>query len=100
LARSWTPSAASPARATQSRAQLPAVRAYLRIIYEPDYDRPENIERLQKRGLGLKRQMAIRETGVGLEAIHRFIGHAPRKQVHQCVVGSLAMESEPVDPRL
>jgi protein phosphatase len=87
------------ARAMQSRARLPAVRAYLQIIYGPDYDRPENIERLKKRGLGLKRQMAIRGTGLGLEATRRFIGHAPLEQVHQCVVGSLAMESEPVDRR-
>ena len=75
-------------------------REYLRIIYGPDYDRPENLERLKKRGLGLKRQMAIRETALGLEALHRFIDHAPLTRVHQCVVGVLAMESEPVDPRL
>ena len=75
-------------------------REYLRIIYGPDYDRPVNLERLKKRGLGLKRQMAIREAALGLEALHRFIDHAPLTRVHQCVVGVLAMESEPVDPRL
>lgn len=75
-------------------------REYLRIIYGPDYDRPENLQRLKKRGLGVKRQMAIRETALGLEALHRFIDHAPLTRVHQCVVGVLAMESEPVDPRL
>ena len=75
-------------------------REYLRIIYGPDYDRPENLERLKKRGLGLKRQMAIRELALGLEALHRFVEHAPLTRVHQCVFGVLAMESEPVDPRL
>ncbi len=75
-------------------------REYLRIIYGPDYDRPENLERLKKRGLGTKRQMAIRETALGLEALHRFVEHAPLTRVHQCVFGVLAMESEPVDPRL
>jgi len=75
-------------------------REYLRIIYGPDYDRPENLERLKKRGLGTKRQMAIRETALGLEALNRFVEHAPLTRVHQCVFGVLAMESEPVDPRL
>ncbi|HEV2816746.1 MAG TPA: polynucleotide kinase-phosphatase [Allosphingosinicella sp.] len=75
-------------------------REYLRIIYGPDYDVPENLARLRKRGLGQKRSMAIREFALGLEALHRFVEHAPLTRVHQCVFGVLAMESEPVDPRL
>jgi protein phosphatase len=75
-------------------------REYLRIIYGPDYDRPENLSRLKQRGLGTKRSMAIREFALGLEALHRFVEHAPLTRVHQCVFGVLAMESEPVDPRL
>lgn len=75
-------------------------REYLRIIYGPHYDRPENLERLKKRGLGHKRSMALREFALGLEALHRFVEHAPLTRVHQCVFGVLAMESEPVDPRL
>jgi protein phosphatase len=75
-------------------------REYLRIIYGPDYDRPENLDRLKKRGLGQKRAMAIREFALGLEGLHRFVEHAPLTRVHQCVFGVLAMETEPVDPRL
>jgi protein phosphatase len=75
-------------------------REYLRIIYGPDYDVPENLARLRRRGLGHKRSMAIREFALGLEALHRFVEHAPLTRVHQCVFGVLAMESEPVDPRL
>jgi protein phosphatase len=75
-------------------------REYLRIIYGPDYDMPENLSRLRKRGLGQKRSMAIREFALGLEALYRFVDHAPLTRVHQCVFGVLAMESEPVDPRL
>jgi protein phosphatase len=75
-------------------------REYLRIIYGPDYDLPENLERLKKRSLGQKRSMAIREFALGMEALHRFVDHAPLTRVHQCVFGVLAMESEPVDPRL
>lgn len=75
-------------------------REYLRIIYGPDYDRPEHLERLRKRGLGFKRQLALREFALGLEALHRFVERAPLTRVHQCVFGVLAMESEPVDPRL
>jgi protein phosphatase len=75
-------------------------REYLRIIYGPHYDRPENLVRLKKRGLGHKRSMALREFALGLEALHRFVEHSPLTRVHQCVFGVLAMESEPVDPRL
>ncbi|MDQ4086429.1 MAG: polynucleotide kinase-phosphatase [Pseudomonadota bacterium] len=75
-------------------------REYLRIIYGPDYDLPENLVRLKQRGLGTKRSMAIREFALGLEALHRFTERAPLTRVHQCVFGVLAMESEPVDPRL
>lgn len=75
-------------------------REYLRIIYGPDYDRPENLVRLKKRGLGHKRSMAMREFALGLEALQRFVEHSPLTRVHQCVFGVLAMESEPVDPRL
>lgn len=75
-------------------------REYLRIIYGPDYDAPENLGRLKKRGLGHKRSMAQREFALGLEALDRFTGRRPLREVHECVLAVLAMESEPVDPRL
>ncbi len=75
-------------------------REYLRIIYGPDYDHTGNIERLKKRSLGHKQSMALREFALGIEALKRFVNHAPLTRVHQCVFGVLAMESEPVDPRL
>jgi protein phosphatase len=73
---------------------------YLRIIYGPEYDLEPNIERLRKRGLSAKRALAIREYALGLEALHRFVEHEPLYRVHECVFGVLALESEPVDPRL
>ncbi len=39
---------------------------YLRIIYGPDYDQPENLVRLRVRGLGLKRSLALREFVLGV----------------------------------
>lgn len=75
-------------------------REYLRIIYGPDYTRPENLERLRKRGLGAKRSLALREFTLGLEALSRFVEREPLRRVHECVFGVLALESEPVDPRL
>ncbi|MEM6971625.1 MAG: polynucleotide kinase-phosphatase [Pseudomonadota bacterium] len=75
-------------------------RDYLRIIYGPDYDLPENIERLRKRGLGRKFSLADREFRLGLEGLHRFVEKAPLHRVHQCALAVLALESEPVDPRL
>jgi protein phosphatase len=73
---------------------------YLRIIYGPDYDAPANLERLRKRGLGAKRSLAMREFALGVEALERFASGEPLRRVHECVFGVLAMESEPVDPRL
>jgi protein phosphatase len=75
-------------------------REYLRIIYGPEYDLPDNLIRLKSRGLGAKRALAFREFALGLEALQRFVEHQPLTRVHQCVFGVLAMESEPVDPRL
>jgi protein phosphatase len=75
-------------------------REYLRIIYGPEYTAPEHLERLRARGLGAKRSLAIREYALGLEALHRFVEKEPLYRVHQCVFGVLALESEPVDPRL
>ena len=75
-------------------------RDYLRIIYGPDYDAPENLARLRKRGLGAKRSLAHREFVLGLEALDRFVAREPLRRVHECVFAVLALESEPVDPRL
>lgn len=75
-------------------------REYLRIIYGPEYTTPDNLRRLKQRGLGAKRSLATREFALGLEALHRFVDRAPLRQVHECVFAVLALESEPVDPRL
>ncbi len=73
---------------------------YLRIIYGPEYSRPEHLDRLRERGLSTKRSMALREFALGIEALERFVRREPLRRVHECVFGVLALESEPVDPRL
>jgi protein phosphatase len=73
---------------------------YLRIIYGPEYSRQEHLTRLRERGLSTKRSMAIREFALGIEALERFVRREPLRRVHECVFGVLALESEPVDPRL
>jgi protein phosphatase len=75
-------------------------REYLRIIYGPEYTLPENLERLRARGLSAKRSLALREFALGIEALERFTRKEPLRRVHECVFGVLALESEPVDPRL
>jgi len=75
-------------------------RDYLRIVYGPEYTLPDQLERLRARGLGTKRRLALQELSLGLEALHRFVERAPLRRVHECVFGVLALESEPVDPRL
>lgn len=75
-------------------------REYLRLIYGPDYTQPEHLERLRERGLGTKRSLAMREFALGLEGLERFVHDEPLRRVHECTFAVLAMESEPVDPRL
>jgi protein phosphatase len=75
-------------------------REYLRIIYGPEYTAPENLDRLRSRGLNTKRSLALREFALGVEALERFVARDPLRRVHECVFGVLALESEPVDPRL
>jgi protein phosphatase len=82
----------------------PAVKCrgkeYLRIIYGPEYTAPQNLERLRSRGLGTKRSLALREFALGMEALQRFVEREPLRRVHECTFAVLALESEPVDPRL
>ncbi|MGQ0840829.1 polynucleotide kinase-phosphatase [Actinokineospora sp.] len=75
-------------------------REYLRIIYGPDYTEPANLTRLRQRKLGHKRSLALREYALGLEALTRRANGEPLWRVHECVFAVLALESEPVDPRL
>jgi protein phosphatase len=75
-------------------------REYLRIIYGPEYDAPENLIRLRERGLKGKRALALREFALGHEALKRFVAREPLRRVHECVFAVLALESEPIDPRL
>jgi protein phosphatase len=75
-------------------------REYLRIIYGPEYTRGANLERLRKRSVAGKRSLALREFALGVEALERFVRKEPLRKVHECVFGVLALESEPVDPRL
>jgi protein phosphatase len=94
-----------PFVATGSRGLVqPAVkcrgREYLRIIYGPEYTLPANLTRLRQRGLHAKRSLALREFALGVEALERFVRREPLRRVHECVFGVLALESEPVDPRL
>ncbi|MDH6218771.1 polynucleotide kinase-phosphatase [Streptomyces pseudovenezuelae] len=75
-------------------------REYLRIIYGPEYTRPDNLTRLRRRFLNHKRSLAIREYALGLEALDRLAEGEPLWRVHEAVFGVLALESEAVDPRL
>ncbi|MFF4707771.1 polynucleotide kinase-phosphatase [Streptomyces sp. NPDC001288] len=75
-------------------------REYLRIIYGPEYTRPDNLARLRNRFLNHKRSLAVREYALGLEALDRLADGEPLWRIHEAVFGVLALESEPVDPRL
>ena len=73
-------------------------REYLRIIYGPDYT--DSLDVLRSRNLGPKRQLALREHALGTEALAAFVAGEPLWRVHRSVFAVLALESEPIDPRL
>jgi protein phosphatase len=75
-------------------------REYLRIIYGPEYTDSRNLERLRVRALGHKRSLALREFSLGIESLDRFVAREPLYRVHECAFAVLAMETDPVDPRL
>ena len=75
-------------------------REYLRLIYGPDYDLPGNLERLRERDTARKAALAEREFRLGQEGLARFVERRPLREVHECALAVLALESEPVDPRL
>ncbi|MCC6606578.1 MAG: polynucleotide kinase-phosphatase [Anaerolineae bacterium] len=75
-------------------------REYLRIIYGPEYTLPDYLQSLKNRSVGRKRSLALREFALGVEALERFVKREPLRRVHECVFGVLALESEPIDPRL
>ena len=104
-AANLTPAAAAAQASTAKKGLLqPGLkvrgREYLRLIYGPEYTEPANLARLRERGLGRKRSLALREYALGLEALDRVARGEPLWRVHECVFAILALESEPVDPRL
>jgi protein phosphatase len=75
-------------------------REYLRLVYGPDYTEPQHLARLRDRRLDHKRSLALREYALGIEALERLVRGEPLWRVHEAVFAVLALESEPVDPRL
>ncbi|MEM9700938.1 MAG: polynucleotide kinase-phosphatase [Planctomycetota bacterium] len=73
---------------------------YLRLIYGPHYLAEQNLKRLRDRSLGRKRGLALREFALGVESLSRFVNREPLRRVHPPAFAVLALESEPVDPRL
>lgn len=98
----YAPRASS--RSTSGGLVQPALKvrgpSYLKLIYGPDYDRPEHLARLRDRAVGKKRALAVRELALGLEGLERFVKGQPLRRVHECVLGVLSLESDPVDVRL
>ncbi|MGG1678064.1 polynucleotide kinase-phosphatase [Neobacillus sp. NRS-1170] len=75
-------------------------RKYLHIIYGIDYLEPENLSRLKLRKPGKKQRNALKEFALGVEAVNRFVKRESLERYHECVLGVLAFEAEPIDPRL
>ena len=71
-----------------------------RFIYGPEYLEAANLERLRERSLGRKTSLARREFALVIEALDRFVAREHLFRTHECVFSVLALESEPVNPRL
>lgn len=75
-------------------------REYLRIIYGMDYTDETIMKRLKQRNPSRKMKNALLEFKLGLEGISRFVGLESSTRVHECALATLALESDPIDPRL
>ncbi|WP_342471744.1 AAA family ATPase [Metasolibacillus sp. FSL H7-0170] len=75
-------------------------REYLRIIYGMDYTDPQQLTQLKKRNPSKKMKHALQEFALGLEGIERFVQKESMARIHECVLATLALESDAVDPRL
>lgn len=73
---------------------------YLRIIYGPDYNMPHNIDRVRRRSLRGKQNAALREFALRIEGLERFVRDEPLHLVHRCAFAVMALETQPMDPRL
>ncbi|MDO0824222.1 polynucleotide kinase-phosphatase [Desulfosporosinus nitroreducens] len=92
------------ARNNKGRIIQPAIkvrgRKYLHIIYGIDYLQPENLTRLKNRNVSRKQRHALMEFALGIEGVKRFVRTESVARIHECVLATLALEAEPVDPRL
>jgi polynucleotide kinase-phosphatase len=75
-------------------------REYLRIIYGMDYTDETQLKTLKKRNPSRKMRNALQEFMLGIEGIERFVHQESSARVHECALAALALESEPIDPRL
>lgn len=75
-------------------------REYLRIIYGMDYTDPAQLAKLKKRNSQKKMRHALQEFSLGVEGISRFVSQQNTTRIHACVLATLALESDAVDPRL
>ncbi|MGM9949122.1 MAG: polynucleotide kinase-phosphatase [Lysinibacillus sp.] len=75
-------------------------REYLRIIYGMDYTDEAQLKALKKRNPSRKMRNALQEFILGMEGLERFVQQESSARVHECALATLALESEPVDPRL
>ena len=104
-ARAWSSSRSTSSRAAAagscSRRVKCRGREYLRIIYGPEYTAPEQpraAARSAASGASARWRCASSRS-----ASRRWSASSrgePLRRVHECVFGVLALESEPVDPRL
>lgn len=87
-----------------SRGVQPALKVrgpeYLRIIYGPEYTRPEHLSRLLERALAGKRTRALQEFRLGLEGLERLANGAGWASYHPYALGVLALEQGRIDARL
>ena len=78
-----------------------AGREYLRIIYGPEYTAPEHLDAAARSaGSATSARSRCASSPSASRRSNASSRREPLYRVHECVFGVLALESEPVDPRL
>ena len=88
------------ARARAARGEVPRPRVSADHLRSGVHAAREPRAAARARPARRSARSALREFALGVEALERFVASEPLRRVHECVFGVLALESEPVDPRL
>lgn len=66
----------------------------LRLLYGPEYDLAENLERLRRRSLSALRFRTLQQFVLGMESVVQFVEQEPLSRIHACICVALALDGQ------